>query len=1556
MLRERAMSISSGGRAAKLGNRYEGLWVAYQLLRLLWEEISAVNLEEVGDEECGVDVWVTNRDGSRHAYQCKRKNRATGKWSITDLVIVCEKAAEQLRRDRSALFTFVSSDPAPELRELAEMARAVGGDAEKYSQLTLDVPAHAASLRRFWKAVGVSELDPAGRQDAFDLLVRMHTHGFDDGLDGRAQVALYARCLVLGDPRTVIEVLADYAQEHMGTALNVDHVRQHLRDRGFSMVHLVGDPRVAGRIEQLRHEFRELLLPSLIQSSLVSRPEAVTIFEMLTTRGTPPLVVLHGKAGGGKSCVLLQLTELLDQAGIPFLPLRLDRRPPRTSSRQYGIDCGLPESPAVILHSLHPGRRVVLIVDQLDAIRWTSSHASASWEACQEMLGDALRLPNVAVVVACRTFDLRDDQQLSAWQGKRHGEEVEAGNLPEESVAAAVDAAGSKYAELTPRQQDLLRTPLHLALWVQVRRGSSKLGEWNTQADLLRAFWKSRFDAATELKVPLAEIRSAVETLVTYLDERGVRAAPARILDIYGEASRALKSLHVVVEAEREISFTHQSYFEFRLATQLIDRIHAEEGALANWVRSGEQSLLRREQLRLVLTLLRDEDPDEYLVTIRAIMLSPSDNVRFHLRLLVLRLIGETPHPTGPECDLVCELARIPSCLEHVFDQVFVQQPIWFGEMDDRGLLSDWLSSADKGEFASGLQFCRLMSHCNGDRLVRLISQFLQEADPWPTRVASMLPYDPNADSDGLFRIRLQLIRRGITRHPRLIAKELSKQKPARIIDIFEAYLDHNQSEPEAAEPADSSERDFPHFVPHHEVEYLKTAAESLPRDFWMRLAPLVTNVCERTREVDESQRRPWPPFFHDTTWNHHIRSFGHQGHTELPVIVAFAGAKWVTQDPILFAHENSAYMNHPSLTIQYMVGLAFAGAGESAADMAIGWLCDNPHRLSLTDEHARSWGIAQRILAVHARACSLGVFERLERTILDYHEPSERRSVEWQLTCLREQGVIFANEWGLAQHALLPCLPEDRMGNSARSEMGVLACKFPRPASSYAPMTTGRSSYLTGPIQPQRVPRLTDHAWLQIIAGPAGNGTPRQYIGDRIIDTSVEGFARLLGERARLEPQRFAALFLGIPLEANPAYLTELLRGLSITEPPNANCPDWLPAPEQLLTAIIEYVGYVEDREIAESSCWLMHQRPLAVTTPQCVNILSQYATAHPHPAPDWKMPSANSGDHETESLNCTRGGAIGAISSVLFAQPSLFDAFLPTLRHTASDPHPAVRLRLVEACMPILNVDRNVAVELFLAACENQEAMLAARRVWEFTRYAQWSHYESLEHLLLRMARSTIPAAATAGAAWLTLGWLTGKSASEAVDECSAGTTAQRIGVAMAAAHNSGEQELIEKCGDLLRVLIVDPDSGVREQASEFLRQEHVLRAACMRDMARQFVGIPEFGKHSYWLVEAIRNHPETLVSLTPVFEAVCGRLPIMLGHERDQATQGGNDQGDSFDINGFVPLILRLYEQAEQVKNTPLRDTCLDWLDRLLEARLGGAMQVLGDLEAGRTTPPF
>jgi hypothetical protein len=416
------------------------------------------------------------------------------------------------------------------------------------------------------------------------------------------------------------------------------------------------------------------------------------------------------------------------------------------------------------------------------------------------------------------------------------------------------------------------------------------------------------------------------------------------------------------------------------------------------------------------------------------------------------------------------------------------------------------------------------------------------------------------------------------------------------------------------------------------------------------------------------------------------------------------------------------------------------------------------------------------------------------------------------------------------------------------------------------------------------------------------------------------------------------------IPAESYPAYLSGILHAAAQTSPPYAECSDWVPATDEQVTAVVEHVSYREDERIALGMCWLMRQRHQGLSTPRCLELLCQYAVEHPHPAPDWRA-SSNDTDYETTALNCTRGTAVGAIGQLLYTEPCLMNFFELTLRRTAADPHPAVRVAVVEACLLALNANRDLAVELFMVACDGPDEMLAARRVSEFVRYSLWSHHAWLRPLLRRMAGSSVPAVATAGAAWLAVASLDGRVPRNEVDDLARGTPHQRKGVARAAAHNSDDPAVVARCVQLLGGLIDDPDEKVREQAGEFLRQTGVLRSAEGRRLAGQFAGSQEFGRHPSWLVDALRRHPDSLIPLAPVIEGVCIRVAGDLGDpNRREQLQGG------FALDRFVPLILRLYEQAEQVGDRRLRTACLGWWDRLLEARMGGAAQVLGELDAG------
>ncbi|MCG7330097.1 hypothetical protein [Streptococcus cristatus] len=79
------MPYESGGRADKLGNKYEFNWIVLKFIDVISEKIDAIKVEAIGEEEEGVDVWVRYSNGITEAQQCKGRNASKDYWTLSDL-------------------------------------------------------------------------------------------------------------------------------------------------------------------------------------------------------------------------------------------------------------------------------------------------------------------------------------------------------------------------------------------------------------------------------------------------------------------------------------------------------------------------------------------------------------------------------------------------------------------------------------------------------------------------------------------------------------------------------------------------------------------------------------------------------------------------------------------------------------------------------------------------------------------------------------------------------------------------------------------------------------------------------------------------------------------------------------------------------------------------------------------------------------------------------------------------------------------------------------------------------------------------------------------------------------------------------------------------------------------------------------------------------------------------------------------------------------------------------------------------------------------------------
>lgn len=96
------MPLEKGGRADKMGNRYEVKCIIYELLKILREVNYSVVIEALGEDEVGTDILVTNIRGEKEHQQCKVRNASSEIWTIADLDArnILTKWKQQLERDK----------------------------------------------------------------------------------------------------------------------------------------------------------------------------------------------------------------------------------------------------------------------------------------------------------------------------------------------------------------------------------------------------------------------------------------------------------------------------------------------------------------------------------------------------------------------------------------------------------------------------------------------------------------------------------------------------------------------------------------------------------------------------------------------------------------------------------------------------------------------------------------------------------------------------------------------------------------------------------------------------------------------------------------------------------------------------------------------------------------------------------------------------------------------------------------------------------------------------------------------------------------------------------------------------------------------------------------------------------------------------------------------------------------------------------------------------------------------------------------------------------------
>ena len=1015
-----------GGEADKFGNRYEALWIVDAILDLFEGEYIAMEIERVGDEAQGVEFVRTNRSGAKEFHSIKRQH-ALGNWTVSRLrdAKVLVALLELAKSGADAVFSSGTSatrfealiQGAKQFDSLELFARRIGDNAE----LSAD----------FYDRIvpECSRNDGAAYEALRRLAVRVKNETeLRRDVERRIRSLLRMESGTPLDPRAVRLLIGDFVMDGLGNPLAAEYYLDALAKHGVVPSRWNGNEAVADLIRGRNRSFISGVNALHINRTRIPRQEATAVLDALLNEKKSAMI--EGAAGSGKSSVVAQIIEQLDELGLPCLVVSLDRLNQDTdsSAQAIGTNRGLPDSHAISLGEFAGDRPSVLVIDQLDALSLVSARQQWAWDALYELLDEARDYPDMRLLFACRSFDLEQDSRLRRLVADPDRvERVTVKPLDEQTVRHAIADSGVAYMALSDSQLSILSVPLHLYLFLEASR--SEAVDFSAPGDLFDAFWKRKARAVTErLQGPQSLWNSAIADVCKALSDRESLVVDEYALDDHHLSLDAMASEGVLTVHEGQVRFFHESFFDYSFARTFVSS--KADGDLTAWLVADQQALFRRSQVRQVLAFLRRDQHDRrrYLKTLAELL--NDSRVRFHIKKLVLDWLQSLDDPTAAEWEAV-EGAN-EELGHHVWKGIINSGP-WFGVLDGLGKWDEWLT-ADHETAERAIQLIGMpgVLDAEGERVSRLVEHHRDSSAEWWERSWLIAAAGHGHHGPRMQRLLLDLIAPGENNEPvtertrridlSMTLYRLSEVNPTFAPVVIGAWFDRQT---DLADLAASGKMLAGYSVIAIQSHALGQSAESAPGEFVRELYPRIAKLEEQNPIQLLSEPRP-----------------SDSGDKQLPEVLIDAMVFEAANHP----HELDTVLEGHSLGdskwSEAAVLRSWSANGRFYADRIVHFLlADPPRRLDFGYDSSRTGhdsfvAISRTAIAAAAPWCSDKSFRDLERAIVFFTPKRERRG-------------RFV---GRTELALLRALPERRTAESTRKRLQELERRFPDAQEHGAP------------------------------------------------------------------------------------------------------------------------------------------------------------------------------------------------------------------------------------------------------------------------------------------------------------------------------------------------------------------------------------------------------------------------------------------------------------------------------------------------------------------------
>lgn len=817
--------MSIAARRSHRGDEYQLAVAVHWLIRMLSDpgivsvQVDAVSLPASPETVDVDDIVVTYDNGTTRHVQAKKNQPNHSRWQISDSDLKDElvKAHRQLQKAPDAIIEFCSHTPFGDLAALVESTRDYVGHDVFMAQASSRLRTALAKLERLLGCSG----------DIAFGLVRHIEIGSAHNFDGWEAVNLSALHSQVDDPETAVDVLTKMARGNQSglrlppSPLQRDQIVQALSERGigFFCNAIPLDPaQVSSSFAAASADLADWKT-TLPNDDWLERPELNVLCERIANEPASLTLVL-GEPGCGKSALLARLAREQVALGIPVLAIKADFLSETVvDTLSLGGHLNLPADPIDCVVALAKSTKVLVLVDQLDALADLVVQHSTRLRAPMDLIRGLSGVQNVHIVASCRVFEHRHDTRL-----RNLDAETMTLDLPSwENVEATLGKSGIHAGGWNASIREDLRSPQTLNLFLELIRTTDEADLLLGYQHMLGELWKQQV-----LSDASGRSREALYAITTRMAEREVLWLPEALFDsFYLELERLSRSGILLCEGGR-IGFRHQTLYEYIRARSFLD----VPGQLTDAVLARQHSLRVRPLLWHSLAYMRAVDRPTYAQEIERLWHA---DLRPHLKMLLIEFLGQLQDPGTSETALVAEkwddawyrrrlLATAPG------------SPGWFDWLANDHLVEIMRSPVEEARVALPVLWRALPARRS--RVLDLIRSHWQpiaEKDPLTWFVLEQLP---TWDTDCVTLGRQILARTGISGwQANHVVSVVSAAEPAQAPLLLDAWL--QQKTADMQQPAEEAAR-IAEILSGQELHDLPAIAEAAPREFVAVIWPWV--------------------------------------------------------------------------------------------------------------------------------------------------------------------------------------------------------------------------------------------------------------------------------------------------------------------------------------------------------------------------------------------------------------------------------------------------------------------------------------------------------------------------------------------------------------------------------------------------------------------------------------------------------------------------------------------------------------------------------------------